>query len=317
MVRKAVLLSGGLGNQIFQTAVAHYLAQGSTMHLLSVGTERQHNPGAPDIAGFDLADDVEVHNLPPGVRQRLLRRLLGRVQVIGAERERSMKSFAVRSATRVAADMLLPEVGHFGGLLASRGYGYDPRVSLGSAPALTLGYFQSWLYSNPREMARILGGPRPARPCEWFDELASRAREERPIIVHVRLGDYRHLPGWALATAYYEAALTQLQRRTALHRVWLFSDEPNAALSILRPALKAFQTDVIEPPPQCAHPATVFSVMSLGTGYVIANSTFSYWAARLSGVEADRIFAPDPWFVEGPKLTSIVPRDWQRLEWRQ
>lgn len=313
MRRHAVLLTSGLGNQLFQLAFAHYLAQGSTIQLLSVGAERRAHPGQADLAGFDLAPSVDVRYVLSGTRQRLLRKVLGRHQVLAAERERSLRRLAFVCAAGAMTRLCLPEIGFWGGARTARGYGLDGRITPASAGRLSLGYFQSWLYSNPFEIAQLLGGPRPSEPSAWFDELLQKAREEKPVVVHVRLGDYREQAGWTVASDYYSKSLESLHAETSLRKVWLFSDEPDAAVDMLKAPLERFDAEVVEPPDQSLDPAAVLSAMTLGAAFVLANSTFSYWAARMSGAPAERIFVPDPWFTEGPDLPSLVPPEWRRM----
>jgi hypothetical protein len=54
--------------------------------------------------------------------------------------------------------------------------------------------------------------------------------------------------------------------------------------------------------------------MRLGSGYVIANSSFSWWAARISKFEKNLVVAPKPWFVGIDEELSLIPSDWKRLE---
>jgi hypothetical protein len=52
--------------------------------------------------------------------------------------------------------------------------------------------------------------------------------------------------------------------------------------------------------------------MSMGKFLVISNSTYSWWAGRISS--AEKIIAPNKWFkgINDPK--SIYPPNWQKIE---
>ena len=54
--------------------------------------------------------------------------------------------------------------------------------------------------------------------------------------------------------------------------------------------------------------------MRLGRGYVIANSTFSWWAAYLSLNPGVEVVAPSPWFMgmEDPK--ELIPPNWKKFD---
>jgi hypothetical protein len=51
--------------------------------------------------------------------------------------------------------------------------------------------------------------------------------------------------------------------------------------------------------------------MSLGSALVIANSTFSYWAAFRSGQK--HVFAPDSWLINKELPSGFYPSGWTRI----
>ena len=313
----SVLISSGLGNQLFQLSASIYLNGGARARLLALGNERQHIPGYADVSGFALGDDTEIVAPRATSRVKLARKLLGETQTFysRAPGESDLRRKVLAGSGRILApSLLVPELGPGLRIRAAVGIGYDQAVTPSHRKDLWLGFFQSWKYSQAEEVARLLGGPAPAMPCSWFDLMAYRAIEEQPLIVHVRLGDYRHIPGAGIPNKeYYRRALFQATEAVGPESVWLFSDEPDAATTLLPTQVLGRPVEAIVPPTSCSHPATVLSVMSKGTGFVTANSTFSYWAARLSGVGGDHIFVPDPWFPGGPTIRDMIPEDWRRI----
>jgi hypothetical protein len=59
-------------------------------------------------------------------------------------------------------------------------------------------------------------------------------------------------------------------------------------------------------------PIEVLHLMSIGSSYVIANSTFSWWAAKLSN--SRQVIAPEPWFVGAKEPSQLIPDEWLRLK---
>jgi len=58
--------------------------------------------------------------------------------------------------------------------------------------------------------------------------------------------------------------------------------------------------------------ASTLEAMRFGRGYVIANSTFSWWGAYLSHTDHAEVIAPDPWFQGMDSPDSLIPRNWQK-----
>jgi hypothetical protein len=61
-------------------------------------------------------------------------------------------------------------------------------------------------------------------------------------------------------------------------------------------------------------PAATLEVMRFGAGYVIANSSFSWWAAFLSKKPDVEVIAPQPWFQGMDEPRDLIPPNWQRIE---
>jgi hypothetical protein len=57
-----------------------------------------------------------------------------------------------------------------------------------------------------------------------------------------------------------------------------------------------------------------FDALRLGRGYVIANSSFSWWAARLSRNQPCLVIAPKPWFVGVRDDKTLLPSTWLRFD---
>jgi hypothetical protein len=278
-------LMGGLGNQLFQFATGLEVASraGTTLQL--------------DLSWFDqplrrakhglilrpyeldgIADDIPRVASPPSRRQGLLRH--GRDVVI-------------RRSGRLINRLPVP-------YLAETGADFNPAV-LTTRPGTHLwGYFASWRYFPTvadSVRRRILDCPRLS---EWATETAADAQSQGAIALHVRRGDYLTLASTYghVSPDYYARGLAILRRMEHEGPVWLFSDEPAGA----RGFLEGVHVDrLIEPPGETTSLDSMVA-MSGTRALVIANSTYSWWAAFLRQEEGRPVVAPRPMWA-----TSSVP----------
>lgn len=96
-------------------------------------------------------------------------------------------------------------------------------------------------------------------------------------------------------TDYYERAATAFPGEKFL----VFTDDKEWATSYHIPGVDAQVVSVSE--------ESDFSMMARCKGHIIANSTFSWWAAYLSG---NRTIAPKQWFADGINRVGF-PTEWE------
>jgi len=157
--------------------------------------------------------------------------------------------------------------------------------------------FTDWLHERDHRPVR-LPTPRAALPAGT-------------CAVHIRLTDYRTVPGAPLLTrSYYAQAWQALAHRSPAPVVMLFSDEPETALPLLRSALPAGIAERIVCAPELP-PVETMALMATATSLIAANSSFSWWAGRLS-TTIEAVTVPWPWFVEDP-MSGLYPTGWVRI----
>ena len=127
--------------------------------------------------------------------------------------------------------------------------------------------------------------------------------------MHVRRKDYcsaRNTIG-LLSREYYEEAIFYLETVLPHSDVWVFSDDISEAKDLLD-GISSTKITWIEPPNN-SDPAESLVLMSYGEGIIMANSSFSWWAAATGNV-AKKVVAPSPWFrnLEEPEL--LIPNNW-------
>ena len=117
--------------------------------------------------------------------------------------------------------------------------------------------------------------------------------------IHVRMGDYGSSYHPICPYDYYGSAMHRMKGR-----FMVFSDEPQRAWDMLKPLLGP--DDVL------FHGDTrqAFHRMKRCHAHIIANSTFSWWAAWLAGGE---VIAPSEWF--GPDAAQLDTKDIYPKTW--
>jgi hypothetical protein len=177
---------------------------------------------------------------------------------------------------------------------------------------MIIGYFQSYRYLEGLEKSEFLSmlTLRDAGP-DWL-LWSNRAVQEKPIIVHIRLGDYLSESSFGIVTStYISEALTKLSLEGDARSIWVFSDQEKLARSIFP---TEFSARAVWVPEIDSNPMATLSIMNLGSGYVIANSTFSWWAAWSKQIPGARVYCPWPWFSGSETPSDLIPADWIQLD---
>lgn len=173
----------------------------------------------------------------------------------------------------------------------------------------------------------------PPPPVTEVAELIRKS--EQPVSVHFRRGDYvrtakffeeiKHLPpeqfkakerAWLekigpnrpLPLAYYDRAIEFLKSKYRNLTLFIFSDDIQAVEQEFHPACEHFFIK------GGFHAHDTMRLMSLCRHAVIANSSFSWWAAWLIPSDSKTVIAPAPWFPNNATLDGdIIPKSWTRL----
>ncbi len=177
------------------------------------------------------------------------------------------------------------------------------------------GYWQSPRYFN--EIEAIIRREFAFRhsPDGLNAEIASRISADNSISVHLRCGDYINDPKTRAhhgncSMEYYKTAMTLMNDRIPDAHFYIFSDEPDWAREHLAPDYP--HTYVSHNDSDHAHED--MRLMSLCRHNIIANSSFSWWAAWLNSHPERQVIAPKHWFNSVDKDTSdLIPADWTRL----
>lgn len=152
-----------------------------------------------------------------------------------------------------------------------------------------------------RDGVRIRGmwmGEEPWR--DYASEIRARLSRKTPpingVAVHIRRTDFADSPMVLLGRDYYEKALAKMPSGD----VTVFSDDPALA--------RDFGLGYVVDEPD---PWVTFLMMASCEHHVIANSSFSWWAAWLAEKPGQRVVAPSKWLRANAAVTKqIVPERW-------
>jgi len=298
-----VLISGGLGNQLFQFASGLFVANRSTLELEFASRDlRRNSAGTPEILDFFLPGSVHWNDTRRTNRFReKYHNLLLR---ISSENWQIQKLLLRHLVFVLNIPLSLRKYRFF----VNNGVGFDDSILQLNSSSFLFGYFQNHcIASNPRVYSE-LSGLTPIHFSKSLDRLVREALAVRPLIVHVRLTDYRKETGIGLLDdSYYAAAFKSAFASNSFKEVWLFSDEPDAATNYIPGEFRHLVRKNLD---FGMSSAQTLHLMRYGAGYIIANSTFSWWGAFLRFDLNAKVYAPTPWFALGESPEYIAPPEW-------
>lgn len=294
-----VEVEGGLGNTIFQYAAGKYLASKINTDVL---INLKHIGNAKTNHGFYLNyifPDVRFQENISTNRFWLFQYILKNSDRLLNRLARRNKQFNKLCTT-------------FFKIYRSPKIGYDSNLDSIKDPIAIRGYFQTWKYAETL-IGKNTFVPQLKNPSAWYFEMSKCAKDVQPIIVHVRRGDYQALEDQygLLSGIYYLNALKTIPKELGNNPIWVFSDDILQAKQILEKILPTSTLWV--DPPQNSNPAESLMLMTLGYAHIIANSSFSYWAARLS-LTSQFVVAPSKWFKSMEDPIDLINPSWHLVD---
>jgi hypothetical protein len=308
MKKIIIVLTGGLGNQLFQMQFAKHIKSQKNCQVyfdIALGKPRGEND-TPDSFHFGIPGEVIKSRKSKSASKAIGYILRSSYAPMGFEKTTIHRFFA----KFFASTMLSIHFRTFITALSPRDLGFDKGFNPKVSNLITMGYFQSYLFSDKNARGKKTFSICPK--SDSIDFYKNLAEIEKPIIVHVRRSDYASEEYFGLlGPKYYERAIYEVLAQTNSNKIWLFSDEPKIAITLL-PERYQDQVRILEEIDNS--PANTLEVMRLGTGYVVANSTFSWWAAFSSYLENPVVAAPELWFKNMKSPNNLIPSSWIKID---
>ena len=234
-----------------------------------------------------------------------------------SSRELELNSFRSEIGTYRHTKGLLPaQIRRFfplGQVYFERSFLHDSSVYDAPDNVTLDGYFQSWRYVEGvsaelrQELRAIIS------MSDWCERVSrDLRRESNSTFLHVRRGDYIPSSFGLVSKGYYQRAIEVIDALDGKQEIFLFSDSPTEAWSMLPASLRRRTTHIATP--LTVRPIEVMNVMAATKNAVIANSTFSWWAAWLGKAKGQIVIHPKPWIDRGHMNDrDLHPPDWIAL----
>lgn len=286
-----VKIEGGLGNQMFQYAAGRML---SVKHAV---------PLSLDLSAFVVDKSSGIYT----GRKFELDQLNIKSTIINEEKVKSI--FFRKLKDRISGKQYYYE----------KSLNFDNSVLNLPANAYLEGYFQSEKYfSVIRDvLLEELNYFVQEKDKEEYLFFSKQMQQTNSVAVHVRRGDfannsYIQSVHGTCSVEYYDEAINKLSGLFNSASFFLFSDDLDWALRNIGKSFNVIPVNLKSPN---AH-FLEMKLMSLAKANIIANSSFSWWAAWLNDNPEKRVIAPKKWYVDTLKnsqTSDLLPDSWIRL----
>lgn len=294
-----IVLLGRTGNHLFQYALGRVLAEKHGVQLLL------------DASWFNAEGWAEVsHFLRLPIRAKVLRRL-----PLAA---RALRKFTGKHYWEYGHSPLFRE--------NPDDQSFDPRFLDVPPDCLLFGYFQTPRYFESiaeefrREIKNLLHNAFHAghrSPPEQAVDVMEALPLPNSVAVHVRRQDYLTHPAFQVCDlSYYDEAIKRMRTGIQAPRFFIFSDDPGWC----RTHFTAADHHVIDSYQASRNPLHDLHLMSLASHHIIANSTYSWWAAWLAMHPDQQVLMPDRWYagngIKAPVEEKKLPH-WKTITWQE
>jgi hypothetical protein len=263
-----IVLLGRTGNNMFQYALGRVLA------------EKHGVPLVLDASWFNAEGWAEVsHFLELPLKAKVVRRC--------SIATRALRKFTDKHYWEYRGVPVLRE--------NSTDQSFNNRFLDAPAECMLFGYFQSPHYFENiaiplrAELNSLVSGA-----VRIPGDLRRKMSDTNSVAVHVRRKDYLNLPIFQVCDSRYYLESMQLMRaRLPAARFFIFSDDPEWC----RSAFGEKDQEVIDSGMVAANPLHDLHLMSLASHHIIANSSYSWWAAWLGDKPEQHVVMPDRWYA--------------------
>jgi len=301
-----IVLSGGLGNQLFLLSVGLFSKQEDRELFIecSLGRPRTSIDSKPDLLSFQLPSSIVYKHSRSGKFLTTLHLFLLKI---------SSKKYARASHQRIylkVKDLIVFSCNAFmkQRIFLSDGNGFDTRLEKINSGRKLIGNFHTYRYASTPKVQKQMQELSLNVVPNWVRDLQAIALKNRPIVVQIRRGDYLTISELGiLQSNFFVSALSRLAVDFPESEIWIFSDDFTDIFDFipldLHKRARLIDMDV--------HDASGnLEAMREGGSYVISNSTFGWWGAFLSKASNPVVLCPQNWFKTLPNPKDLIPDNW-------
>jgi hypothetical protein len=306
-----VSLVGGLGNQLFQYAHIRSNHPAEVIGLAFTLDEPRTDRQSPieltnlSVKNYSIVD-------PPKGHKHTLRLIHNVILRFSNSRERLRRwEFLGRITQRLFSILFyFVTLGKWGvDSQASLGYDKDFKPGL-KKRNLQIGYFQHCHWNE--SFVQSLKDLKLNNPSKLFLDISQSLAGKRVLVVHLRFGDYLLEDNFGVPTkGYFKNAISYHLSKHNYDEILLFTNERIRAEEYIagfgQIGIRLIAEDAE------LNPAENLELMRFGSGYVISNSTFSWWGAFLCHDPNPVVICPNPWFSGYDEPAELIPPNWIRM----
>ena len=285
-----VKLQGGLGNQMFQYALAKAMSKlhDSPFELdLEFLLDRTPNKGK-DFVFRDY--DLNVFSITPDIAST------------GTARQYASPTFWEKVKAGFKPKTVYQE----------SFFHFDAHALLAAPDVYLEGYWQSPKYFETiekelREDFRFIHAIE-----DHSKKLLEQILQTDSICVNVRRADFlTNTYHGVCGMSYFEPAIHHLASSLSNPKVFIFSDDPQWCLDNFK---SKFSMEVVDHSHKGFKFSNQLQLMAACKHFIIPNSTFAWWAVWLSNKKESKVIAPTHWFADSAIDTrDLIPDNWMRF----
>jgi hypothetical protein len=284
-----VRLIGGLGNQMFQYALARHLA---------IKTN--------SVLKLDISDLMKKEkNLNHTHRDFELNNFKIKAEIANSNEISEFKSKKIRFITKLILK-LFPNINFLTSIIIEKKITYNKWILKYKGNKYLDGYWQSESYFKDIRSQLLEDFTLTNLENDNISDIVKEIKNNDSVSLHIRRGDYisKYSNYYYTQTPnYYYQAVAIIKEKNPNIKVFIFSDEIEWAKENIQLDVEVF---FVKPNKSYED----IYLMSLCKHNIIANSTFSWWGAWLNNNQNKICIAPKNWYKNPKMKTDLIPKNW-------